>query len=333
MKTPKRLTEEDRVVIAAMHKSGHRQKEIAAAVIKSPSTISKELKRNRCDDGAYRTQAAQERTRERKKRAPYRLRGWLAKAVAARLRRRESPYSIRISLQEKGLPAPSIESIHRFVERDAANGGTLWMFLPLKRLRRRPHRKSRLKHGPIPKRVDISLRPEAATARSEVGHWEGDTVHGAGPDGGAIVTLIDRKSRYLLMGKVVDLKSATVAKAVETMLRPFVRHSVTFDNGSEFAKHERITKRLECPCYFAQAGHPGQRGTLEQSNGLIRRIQPKKKTRYKGMRHEEVRHVQNLINGRRRKILAGKRPKDFLPELLRPTTPEEGPLQGPYASG
>ena len=118
------------------------------------------------------------------------------------------------------------------------------------------------------------------------------------------------------MRKVADLKSATVAEAVEKMLAPFRKHSVTFDNGSEFAKHERISERLGCPCYFAKPGHPGQRGSLEQSNGLIRRIQKKKTTRYKWMRHEQVRHVQDLINGRRRKILDGKRPKDYLPELL-----------------
>ncbi len=335
MKTPKRLTEEDRVVIAAMHKAGATQKEIAQTIRFSPSTVSKELKRNRCEDGTYRTARAHELYLARKKRPPYKLRGWLAKAVGARLRRGESPYSIGVSLREKGLPAPSIESIHRFVERDAAGGGTLWIFLPMRRQRRRAHRKNRLRHGPIPRRVDISTRPPEAQERSRVGDWEGDTVHGAGPEGGAIVTMIDRKSRYLLMCKVGDLRSATVAKAVEHMLRPFVRHSVTFDNGSEFAKHERITKRLECPCYFAKAGHPGQRGTLEQSNGLIRRIQNKKTTRYKGMRHEQVRHVQDMINGRRRKSLDGKRPKDFLPELLLPAPTREAPagasLAGPVA--
>jgi IS30 family transposase len=204
------------------------------------------------------------------------------------------------------------------VERDSAAGGTLWVFLATQRRRRRPHRKNRIKHGPIPRRVDISKRPEAANTRERFGDWEGDTVHGAGPDGGAIITLIDRKSRYLLMRKVPNLKSASVAPILEAMLKPFVRHSITFDNGSEFAKHERISKRLDCPCYFATPGCPGQRGSLEQSNGLIRQARPKKTTKYRHMRHSEVAFVQDMINGRRRKSLGGKRPKDFLRELTKP---------------
>ena len=117
------------------------------------------------------------------KRLTEELRGWLAKAVAARLRVGESPYSITVSLTEKGLSAPGIESILAFVDRDAAKGGTLWIFLPMKRKRRRPHRRSRLKDGPIPSRVDISTRPDEANGRSRVGDGEGDTVHGTGPDG------------------------------------------------------------------------------------------------------------------------------------------------------
>jgi transposase, IS30 family len=273
---------------------------------------------NRGEDGVYRTESAQKLARKRKQRPPDKLRGWLLKSVEARIRRCERPYSIDLSLRAKGLPGISPESIYRHVERDSAAGGSLWVFLASKRRRRKPHRKNRIKHGPIPRRVDIAKRPEAANDRALCGDWHGDTVHGAGPDGGAIVTLIDRKSRLLLMKKVTDLKSRTVAKAVEMMLVSFVRHTVTFDNGSEFAKHERMSKRLGCPCYFATPGCPGQRGSLEQANGLIRQARPKKTTKFKFMRHSEVAFVQDMINGRRRKSLGGKRPKDFLRELAKP---------------
>jgi IS30 family transposase len=318
VKTPKRLTEDDRVVIAAMSNGGSRQSTIAKTIGFSASTISKELARNRGDDGRYRTETAQTKARSRKKRAPYKLCGWLLKCVEARIRRGERPYSIDLSLREKGFPGISPESIYRHVERDSAAGGVLWMFLAGKRSRRKPHRKHRIKHGPIPRRVDISKRPEEANNRERFGDWEGDTVHGAGPDGAAIVTLIDRKSRLLLMRKVTDLKSRTVAKVVEMMLAPFIRHTVTFDNGSEFAKHERMSRRLGCPCYFATPGCPGQRGSLEQSNGLIRQARPKKTTKFRYMRHSEVAFVQDMINGRRRKSLGGKRPADFLRELTKP---------------
>ena len=313
---PKRLTEDDRVVIAAMSHAGSSQRDIAKTIRFSDSTVSKELKRNRSEDGVYRTEAAQTLARKRKQRPPDRLRGWLQKCVEARIRRGERPYSIDLSLKEKGFRGISPECIYRHVERDSAAGGCLLMFLASKRSKRKTHRKQRIKHGPIPRRVDISLRPGAADARERVGDWEGDTVHGAGPDGGAIITLIDRKSRYLLMRKVSDLKSA-IAPVVEAMLKPFVRRSITFDKRPEFAKHERISKRLGCPCYFATPGSPGQRGSLEQANGLIRQARPNKTTKFRYMRHSEVKFVQDMINGRRRKSLEGKRPKDFLRELTR----------------
>lgn len=318
VKTPKRLTQDDRVIIAGMHKAGHLQKEIAVVIRFSRSTISKELKRNRNDDGDYRTESAHAKARKRKQRPPDKLRGWLQKSVEARIRRCERPYSINLSLKEKGLPGISPECIYRHVARDSAAGGSLWMFLAAKRERRRPHRKNRIKHGPIPRRVDISKRPESVETRERFGDWEGDTVHGAGPNGGAIITLIDRKSRFLLMRTVPNLRSATIAPAIEAMLRPYLCRSVTFDNGSEFAKHERISKRIGCTCYFAKPGHPGQRGTLEQANGLIRQEQPKKSTKYRYMRHTEIVRVRDMINGRRRKSLGGKRPKDFLRELTKP---------------
>lgn len=312
-KTRKKLTRSQRETIARMHKAGYHAKDIAAAVLVHRTSIDRELKNNRCASGAYEAHAAHDMAVARKARQAVKMVGALLGSVRALVFARQAPAEICERLRQAD-PANTVcaETIYGYVIADAAKGGVLHRFLPLGRKTRRRRKSKRVKRGPIKDRVDISKRPSEVAELKQLGHYEGDTVHGTN---GAVVTLVERVTGYTLVWAVPNLRKRTVADAVIRMVEGCLVRSITFDNGSEFADHKRITRRIKAQCFFATPGRPCERGRNENKNRQLRMLHRKGKVAYRHMRASEVRRVQDRLNQKLRKNLGWKCADDFLPEL------------------
>ncbi len=157
----------------------------------------------------------------------------------------------------------------------------------------------------IPDRVDITKRPEIVEQRARIGDWEGDTVHGQDAH---LVTLVDRKSRLTLIGKVDNKQAETVAAKMISLLKrvPEVL-TATLDNGGEFARHGLVAEAINADMYFAKSYASYQRGTNENTNGIIRRQWPKK-MRLGQLTDEDIRNMEWVINSMPRKVLGGLTP-------------------------
>jgi IS30 family transposase len=178
-------------------------------------------------------------------------------------------------------------------------------------LRRFPKRKRR--RNTVPRAVVIENRPDVVARRERLGDWEGDTIVGAGHSG-AIVSLVERKSGYVLLIKVDDLKSDGVLRAIYRRMKRLpaeLRRRVTFDRGKEFAGYRELQRCLGLEVYFADAHSPWQRGTNENTNGLARQFFPKG-MRFDDISHAAVARAQNLLNERPHKRLRYRTPRETL---------------------
>lgn len=164
----------------------------------------------------------------------------------------------------------------------------------------------------IPNRVDISQRPKIVEEKSRIGDWEGDTIIGANHQG-AILTLVDRATKYCLMEKLNSKQASEVNKAVERLKTEMERggpiHTITWDNGKEFAGHEIISELTGGDCYFATPYHSWERGLNEHTNGLIRQDIPKG-TEFKNVTNDEIKKIQKMLNTRPRNVLKYKTPEE-----------------------
>ena len=304
------LTEREDIMI--MHREGRKTTEIAEAIGRSKSTVSRELRRNSCQR-FYRASTAQARYESRRKacRRPRILDDPdLFRLVATKfLEEQWSPEQIegRLAL-ELGASPVSDTTVYRAIAEgrfDACIGGRRAACrLRRKGRRRRPPRSER--RGKITGARDIGERPAEADGRSRLGDWEADTV--AGVAGGAcLVTLVDRRSGYLVGGKCANKTSAQVNKVMIRSLRRQPRHTVTPDRGKEFAAHAEAEEALGARFFFALPHHPWQRGTNENTNGLLREYFPKQKPLDK-VRVAEVKKVYDKINRRPRKRLGYRTP-------------------------
>jgi len=312
MKHYRQLTQEERYQISALRKLGYGPTKIAEGLGRSPSTISRELRRNtgvKDYDGATAQRLSNKRRREAPKchkRIPE-LMEW----VEACLRDDWSPEQIAGSLCLHGFPLVSHEWIYRHVLADKAADGTLYQHLRHKRKRYRKRYGSQDRRGRIINRVGIEERPAVVDKRSRLGDWEGDTV--VGKRSSALVTLVDRKSGYVLIRKVERATAELTASAIISALfpwQPSVR-TITFDNGKEFARHERVAEQLSCKVYFARPYHSWERGTNENTNGLIRQYFPKG-TDFDEVSEDEIQAVEDKLNIRPRKRLNYQTPIEVL---------------------
>jgi IS30 family transposase len=173
------------------------------------------------------------------------------------------------------------------------------------------------KRGKLTDCVRIDGRPDVINRRCRYGDWEGDTIVGKGRHS-ALVTLVERKSGYTRIGRVDDLKAATTARVSQRRMKDLpvcLRRSVTFDNGKEFAEHHRLTKKLGLQVYFAMPYRSWQRGTNENTNGLLRQFFPKR-TDFTRISHHEVARVEQLLNERPRRRLGYRTPAEVLASRL-----------------
>jgi len=201
----------------------------------------------------------------------------------------------------------SHEWIYQHILVDKQNGGDLYQHLRCQKKRRKRYG-SYDRRGKLPNRVSIDQRPAEVETRQRLGDWEVDTMIGKRHKQ-ALVTLIERKSRLVLMRKVEQRTAGAVEDVITHLLEPWTHdvHTITADNGKEFAHHEQIAKKLKTEFYFAHPNAAWERGSNENVNGLIRQYFPKKQS-FDNITDDETELVVNLLNNRPRKCLDFKTP-------------------------
>lgn len=317
------LTLIERVKIQTYREQGMSLNKIAEHLVRSVSTISRELKRN-TPGRKYDAQRAQQAYRRRREDChPINKLDYmpLRNRLIEKIRDEEwTPEQIsgRFALEYPDDPRMHIshETIYQAIyTQDSLR--FLIAYLPQGRPKRRKRGQGKTRRGPgIPNRVGIEQRPQEVDSRATQGHWEGDTVIGKNNDG-FIVTLVERTSRLLHAVKITTKKAAEVASAViETLLdRPASwLKTITFDNGSEFSDHEYVAKQLGIHVYFAAPYASYQRGTNENTNGLIRRFLPKG-TPFGQVTQLQLDEIVHLINNRPRKCLRYRTPNEVFEQI------------------
>lgn len=311
--TYKHLTQEQRYQIYALLKTAHSQSKMAEVLGVHRSTIYRELKRNKGKRG-YRPQQAHRMAVSRQKKAQPRIEKSVWELVDEKLRQEFSPEQISGQLRKTGL-AISHEWIYQHVYADKRAGGDLWKHLRCQK-KRRKRLNGRDRRGIIPDRVSIDLRPEKVEERNRLGDWEGDTIVGARHKG-AVLTLVDRKSGYTLLGRLTKREASQVEEQAVRLLQsvPHVK-TITVDNGKEFAKHIIIAEQTKADVYFAHPYASWERGTNENTNGLIRQYLPKKR-RLDDVEQSELDFIMHRLNHRPRKRLDFLTPHEvFFEELV-----------------
>ena len=313
----KQLTSEQRYTISVLLQNRTKQKEIAKAINVSPSTVSREIRRNSGVRGRYNWETAQANAVQTKRKKPGNHsinKEVMEEAKHLLVTEQWSPEQISGVLAKDGKYI-SHETIYRMIRKDKAEGGTLYKHCRHKLKRRaRPVGGRRIS---IPNRTSISERPAEVDGK-RFGDFEMDTIVGRG-NHGAIVTLIERSTSMLFMRKLKKGKNAKdLARTVIHLLSPFKEHvkSITTDNGTEFACHEMIGKSLGVTIYFADPYASWQKGAIENANGLIRQYVPKTET-FGHVSHQQITKYSKRINMRPRKKLEFKTPHECFYEQIK----------------
>lgn len=303
------LAREQRYQIYALMKAGHNQTQIAAVVACHKSTISRELRRNRGQQGYYPNQAHQlARRRQRHSHGP-RIPAQTWQQVELLLRQQWSPEQITGRLKLQRLLTVSHERIYLYVYADKRRGGTLHRHLRSQKKQRKRYG-GYIRRGQIPNRTSIEQRPPIVASKRRFGDWEADTIIGARHQGG-ILSLVERKSKLTRLHKLQSKAAGEVKDTSIRLLAPLVDrvHTITVDNGKEFCQHEEITAALRAPIYFAHPYASWERGLNENTNGLVRQYFPKKHD-FARITNAEVKRVAELLNNRPRKTLGFRTPNE-----------------------
>ncbi len=308
------LTQNQRCQISILRKSDFSITHIAQKLNLHKSSVSRELKRN-CKSESYNPEEAQKRSSSRRSKASQKvtkMSPYMALLIVDGLLKFWSPEQISGRLKLEGGTEISHESIYKYIWKDKKNGGTLW-----KNLRHRAKKYNRRKgkasgRGLIPNRVDIDQRPKIVEEKNRIGDWEGDTIEGAHHKG-AILSLVDRKSKFTFLVPLKRRQAESVTKAVSSIKNKMriggpIR-TITWDNGKEFSQHSKITKQTGALCYFATPYHSWERGLNEHTNGLVRQFLPKG-TEFINLKKKEVILIENLLNSRPRKVLNFRTPEE-----------------------
>jgi len=306
------LTPKERYLISHLRKQGLCAAEIARQTGRSRSTITREYIRNSNWKGIYRPSKAQEKTNGRRSRS--RRNGHFSEAdyevVSSYIRKQWSPEQVSGWLKKEGLLRISYETIYRHIWSDKKSGGDLWSHLRCSPKQRRKRYGAYDSRGRIADKRHISERPAEVETRATLGHWEIDTVQGS-PDKHCILTLVERKTGYVLIGKLPNkTKEATEQRAVQLIRKHRQKvHTITSDHGTEFHSYREIEKRTGVLFYFANPYHSWERGSNENANGLIRQYLPKRRS-MKGISQRSCTQIAEILNNRPRKRLNYKTPKE-----------------------
>lgn len=306
------LSMEEREVISQLFAAGHSRKKIAERLGRPCCTVGREVKRNARDDGRYSAVEAQRKMETRRRERPLTRklqRPELNAAVRSGLTHEWSPDQIAGRLKQAPADDPRFhvapQTIYTWIEQD--RDSEHWKTF----LRRGGRGQKSPRAGRIPRQVQIDGRPAEANQRLRLGDFEGDTIVSRGKRSG-LVTLVDRKSRYLLAAKLQDRTATRTREKIEHLLAPLPtenRHTMTFDNGKEFAEHELLAQRLGLEVYFAHPYASWERGTSENTNRLLRQYYPKG-TDFADVSHYDLAQTVKRINDRPRKTLNYQTPSE-----------------------
>lgn len=306
-KNYKHITVEQRIKIETLLKAGHKASFIAKQLNIHRSSIYRELKRNKTKAGKYNAAFAHELSEEQKERFSHKRSFTLSmeKFIIEKLSKEQwSPEQIWGYCKENNIDMVSHESIYKFVYQNKSNGGLLYKNLRVasKKYRKR-YGAGKGKRCIIKDKVSIDQRPECINNKQRVGDWEIDTIVGK-DNKGAIVTIAERTTAFVLIAKLNGKNAQELAEAVVKLMTPFKElvFSITSDNGTEFAMHKYISKRLGALFYFAHPYSSWERGLNEYTNRLIRQYIPKK-TDFKDINHLDIRKITMKLNRRPRKNL------------------------------
>ena len=315
----KRVTQEERRLIHRWRQEGHGLREVARRLGRAASSICREVARNLGGRG-YRPKQAHWKAQARAGRpGPRRFTDAVRADAEARLREGWTPELISGRARLEGRPWVCKETIYKHVYADAKTGGDLWQNLPRarrKRRRRCPRQDGRGR-GRIPNQRMIDTRPPEVETRASVGHWEGDLINGA-HETGNLVTLVERATRFTLIGRTDSKEAEEVTAAIQALvapLSPAARLSLTLDNGKEFARHEELARTTGMDVFFAKPYHSWERGTNENTNGLVRRLHPKQSS-FSGIRAAQLKRIDTYLNDRPRKCLGWMTPREKMAAFL-----------------
>jgi IS30 family transposase len=314
----KHFTESEREELARLHWREYTSDEIARRMGRHRSTIYRELKRNSTNGVYFPCQAQRQAERRRRERPLARKadRPSVNGTVRRLLSRYCSPDEIarRMKLERPDRPRDCVcaSTVYRWIDRQEEERDYWKSYL-----RRRGRRPCRGPQNPedSARKARLDGRPKVIERRGRIGDFEGDLVLGKQGTGG-LKTLVDRKSRYLLLMKVARKEAPYVYRKTRARLKTLPttkRRSVTYDNGGEFAKCPLLEKSLGIKVYWAEPGRPYQRDTNENTNGLVRQFFPKG-TDFSTVTPWEAREAEKLLNERPRKRLGYKTPREFLAE-------------------
>lgn len=324
MKYNKHLSLEERIQITLLQKDYWSVRKIAKALGRSPSTISRELNRPNAIyfQGVYIGSQTHKRVKEKWSNSHKRVNKFLKQRnisyyIECNLKYGNTPEIICHLLKERFQVNISHETLYIYIYSSPKG---LKKYLLRRKNGRLPKKKARLYYKGtgknIPNRIDIDLRDRLANERLEFGHFEADSVESCRTRGkrkSCLTVMVDRATRYTLIRKTASLTSIQTAKSIVKAMKPYQNtiKSITYDNGKEFSKHEKINKLLKTKSYFCKPYHSWEKGTVENINGLIRRFFPKG-TDFDTISEEQIAYVEDWINNRPMKILNYMTPKQKL---------------------
>lgn len=309
------LTQYQRYQISFLKNMGLSQTEIAKELRVHKSTVSRELKRNTGGRGYLPRQAQRKALNRRKDKVSPRIPESTWTLVEKYLKQDWSPEQISGWLVAEKDICISHESIYQYILADKKSGGKLYKHLRCRKKRKKRYGKYDRRSNHLLDRTIIDERPKLVDNKERLGDWEVDTIIGKNHKQ-AIVSLTERKSYLTLIRKVDTRTAENVSEAVIDMLKPIagIVHTITSDNGKEFAGHKKIAEELDADFYFAHPYAPWERGINENINGLIRQYVPKK-TSFDDVDDKKIKYIMDRLNNRPRKTNGYKTPIQIISKV------------------
>jgi len=316
MKHYRHLCNEERFYIWPALREGQTQQQIAKALGRHPSTLSREIKRNtypQCQFYTYHwaKQIVRYRQQYANRHKSRKLTEEPARLITQLIRQYLSPEQVSGYFKHHHALSLSHETIYRFIYSDGTRNAELKPFLRQGGRHRRKRYGLGARASCIPHRISITERPHEVEKKTRLGDWERDTVIGQDRKS-VLVTVADRASLYTVCSRVLSWSAHVVSQAIIRLLRPFKERvqTLTFDNGSECVKHERIAHALEATTYFAHPYSSWERGINENTNGLLRQFFPKR-TDFRKISWQQVKEAVAHLNNRPRKTRGYRTPNQL----------------------
>jgi len=299
----RQINQEDRLTINRMRVEKYTSREIAAAIGKHHSSICREIRRNRTISDEYQPLRAAGQARARAKRS--RKKAMFGRDIWSRvdnlIRMEWAPEQIALIFREASISRVSFSTIYRYIKADRKKGGLLYTHLRQFRKKRRKKNGSPDSRGVLAGKRGLPSRPPGANNRTRKGHFEIDLMHGK-PDKDCILTLVDRQTLYTRIIKLKNKSNREILRVLPRVIRELNIKTISADNGTEWHGYKAIEKACGVKFYFAKPYHSWERGSNENTNGLIRQYIPKGQS-MKGVTNKFCKFIEDRLNNRPRKIL------------------------------